>query len=168
MLDPSGRHAEQVLTPQPDGLNDAKNGVCARGIMPCVLLSGQAFAATCRTSGSYERWLEDFKKDAAAQGVSPRVIAAAAPSMTFDQAIIRRDHGQAVFNQTFLQFSDRMVVVAESQRACQDQAARRAVPRGGEISHTRPGPDRFLGTGKRLRCQFRQLQYPERTGDPCL
>ncbi len=29
--------------------------------------------------------------------------------MTFDQAIIRRDHGQAVFNQTFLQFSDRMV-----------------------------------------------------------
>jgi lytic murein transglycosylase len=77
--------------------------------VPCVLLSGQAFAANCRTSGSYERWLEDFKKDAGAQGVSPRVIAAAAPSMTFDQAIIRRDHGQAVFNQTFLQFSDRMV-----------------------------------------------------------
>jgi lytic murein transglycosylase len=77
--------------------------------VPCVLLSGQAFAADCRTSGSYERWLENFKKDAAAQGVSPRVIAAAEPSMTFDQAIIRRDHGQAVFNQTFLQFSDRMV-----------------------------------------------------------
>ncbi|MGB6589614.1 MAG: lytic murein transglycosylase, partial [Pseudolabrys sp.] len=73
-------------------------------LLPCVLLSGQAFAANCRTSGSYERWLEDFNKDAAAQGVSPRVIAAAAPSMTFDQAIIRRDHGQAVFNQTFLQF----------------------------------------------------------------
>ena len=29
--------------------------------------------------------------------------------MTFDPAIIRRDHGQAVFHQTFLQFSDRMV-----------------------------------------------------------
>ena len=29
--------------------------------------------------------------------------------MTFDPAIVRRDHGQAVFNQTFLQFSDRMV-----------------------------------------------------------
>ena len=71
--------------------------------------AGQASAASCRNTGSYERWLEDFKKAAAAQGISPRVIAAATPSMTFDQAIIRRDHGQAVFNQTFLQFSDRMV-----------------------------------------------------------
>ena len=35
--------------------------------------------------------------------------------MTFDQAIIRRDHGQAVFNQTFLQFSDRMVGGGRSQ-----------------------------------------------------
>jgi lytic murein transglycosylase len=78
-------------------------------VAPCVLLSGQVLAANCRTSGSYERWLEDFKKEAAAQGISPRVVAASAPSMTFDQAIIRRDHGQAVFNQTFLQFSDRMV-----------------------------------------------------------
>jgi membrane-bound lytic murein transglycosylase B len=71
--------------------------------------AGPAWAASCSNTGSYERWLEDFKKDAAAQGISPRVIAAATPSMTFDQAIIRRDHGQAVFNQTFLQFSDRMV-----------------------------------------------------------
>src|ERR1700730_3899542 len=70
---------------------------------------GQALAASCRNTGTYERWLEDFKKEAAAQGISQRVIADAASSMTFDQAIIRRDHGQAVFNQTFLQFSDRMV-----------------------------------------------------------
>jgi len=75
------------------------------GAMPAQ----RAFAASCRNSGSYERWLEDFKKEAAAQGISSRVIAAATPSMAFDQAIIRRDHGQAVFNQTFLQFSDRMV-----------------------------------------------------------
>ena len=72
-------------------------------------LAGPALAAACHNTGSYERWLEDFKKDAAAQGISPKVIAAASPSMTFDPAIIRRDHGQAVFNQTFLQFSDRMV-----------------------------------------------------------
>ena len=65
-------------------------------------LCGEAFGAPCRNTGSYERWLEDFKKEAAAQGISARVIAAAAPSMTFDPAIIRRDHGQAVFNQTFL------------------------------------------------------------------
>jgi lytic murein transglycosylase len=74
-----------------------------------ALLTGQALAAGCRNSTGYESWIEDFKKEAAAQGISSRVIAGATPSMTFDQAIIRRDHGQAVFNQTFLQFSDRMV-----------------------------------------------------------
>ena len=78
-------------------------------VMLGCALAGQAAAATCQNTGSYERWLETFKKDAAAQGISPRVIAAASPSMTFDPAIIKRDHGQAVFNQTFLQFSDRMV-----------------------------------------------------------
>ena len=74
-----------------------------------AVVAGPALAATCQNTGSYERWLEAFKKDAAAQGISPRVIAEAAPSMTFDPAIVRRDHGQAVFQQTFLQFSDRMV-----------------------------------------------------------
>jgi len=75
-----------------------------------VVLAGPALAAvTCQNTGSYERWLETFKKDAAAQGISARVIAEAAPHMTFDPAIVRRDHAQSVFNQTFLQFSDRMV-----------------------------------------------------------
>ena len=79
------------------------------GLVLGTSLIEPAEAATCRNATSYERWLEDFKKEAVAQGISARVVAAAAPSMTFDQAIIRRDHGQAVFNQTFLQFSDRMV-----------------------------------------------------------
>ena len=74
-----------------------------------AVLAGPALAAPCHNSGSYEQWLAQFKKDAAAQGISQKVIAAAAPSMTFDAAIIRRDHGQSVFQQTFLQFSDRMV-----------------------------------------------------------
>ena len=74
------------------------------------LMAGPVVAATCvNTNGSYESWLAAFKKDAAAQGISPRVIAEASPHMTFDPAIIKRDHGQQVFSQTFLQFSDRMV-----------------------------------------------------------
>jgi lytic murein transglycosylase len=74
-----------------------------------TMLAGPALAASCQNTGSYERWLEAFKKDAAAQGISARVIAEAAPQMIFDPAIIRRDRAQGVFNQTFLQFSDRMV-----------------------------------------------------------
>ncbi len=75
-------------------------------------IGGTGSAATCQNTGSYESWLAQFKKDAAAQGISQQVIAAAAPHMTFDAAIIKRDHGQAVFQQTFLQFSDRMIAGA--------------------------------------------------------
>ncbi len=75
-----------------------------------LVLAGPAIAAvTCQNTGSFDAWLAQFKKDAVAQGISPKVIAAASPYMTFDPAIVRRDHGQQVFNQTFLQFSDRMV-----------------------------------------------------------
>src|SRR5664279_3257368 len=74
------------------------------------VVAGPVLAATCvNTNGSYESWLATFKKDAAAAGISPKVIAEASPHMTFDPAIIKRDHGQQVFSQTFLQFSDRMV-----------------------------------------------------------
>jgi lytic murein transglycosylase len=74
-----------------------------------AIVAGPALAASCHNTGSYEAWLQQFKKDATAQGISQRVIAEASPSLTFDPAIIRRDHGQAVFNQTFTQFADRMV-----------------------------------------------------------
>ena len=74
-----------------------------------LLVAGQAFAAPrCVNTGSFDRWLEAFKKDALAQGISARVIAQASPDMKYDPAIIRRDSGQAVFQQTFIQFSDRM------------------------------------------------------------
>ncbi|HLN11248.1 MAG TPA: lytic murein transglycosylase, partial [Xanthobacteraceae bacterium] len=36
-------------------------------------------------------------------------LATALPQMTYDAGIVRRDHGQGVFQQNFLQFSDRMV-----------------------------------------------------------
>ena len=76
----------------------------------CAVLAAPALAApACQNTGNFETWLQTFKKDAASQGVSQKVIAEAAPSMTFDPVIIKRDHGQAVFNQTFIQFSDRMI-----------------------------------------------------------
>jgi len=73
-----------------------------------ALCATQALAAPCRNTGSYTQWLDAFKKDALAQGISAQVIAEASPQMTFDPAIVKRDHGQSVFQQTFIQFSDRM------------------------------------------------------------
>jgi lytic murein transglycosylase len=74
-----------------------------------LLLAGPAAAARCRNTASFDAWLSQFKKDALAQGISARLLAEAAPDLTFDPAIIRRDQGQAVFNLTFLQFSDRLI-----------------------------------------------------------
>jgi lytic murein transglycosylase len=67
-----------------------------------------AVTNTCRNTETFERWVEQFKRDAAKEGISPRVIAAVAPELTYDPSVVRRDRGQAVFQQTFLQFAKRL------------------------------------------------------------
>ena len=92
----------------------------------CIVMVGPAMAARCRNTGSFDVWLAKFKTDALAQGISPQVLAAAAPDLVFDPGIIRRDQGQAVFQQTFLQFSDRMVGgarIPNGQKKMKDHAA---------------------------------------------
>lgn len=66
-----------------------------------------AWAAKC--GGDFGRWLADFKRDAAAQGISQRVISQALDGVTYDPRVVRKDQAQQVFSQDFLQFSDRMV-----------------------------------------------------------
>jgi len=76
-----------------------------------VLVPAPALAqdANCRNTGSFDRWLADFKKDAAAQGISAAAIAAASPYLVLDQRIIGIDRGQRFFSQNFLEFSDKML-----------------------------------------------------------
>jgi lytic murein transglycosylase len=63
----------------------------------------------CRTSGSFEAWLERFKQEAASQGISRSAIATASPFLVYDQRIINIDRGQRIFSQQFLEFSDKML-----------------------------------------------------------
>src|SRR5439155_14443792 len=77
-----------------------------------LLLGLPTFGAAqenCRNSGSFERWLADFKHEAAAQGISQAAIAAASPYMVYDQRVINIDRGQRFFAQTFLEMSDKMI-----------------------------------------------------------
>ena len=67
-----------------------------------------AFAAPCGT-GSFETWLEDFKKEAAAKGISASAIQAGLTGITPDKSVLARDQSQKVFSQTFEEFSGRMV-----------------------------------------------------------
>ncbi|HEY5065578.1 MAG TPA: lytic murein transglycosylase [Xanthobacteraceae bacterium] len=91
----------------------ARNGfaITAMALAALAALSAvpaHAQTVPCRTSGSYEAWLTALEHEAAAQGVSQRAIAEAAPYLKYDQRIINIDHGQRVFTQTFLEFSSRM------------------------------------------------------------
>ena len=84
-------------------------GAIGAAMIAGALLTGPAEAAArCRNTGSFERWLEGFKQEAASQGISRQAISAALDGITFDPAIIRRDSGQGVFTQSFLQFAGRM------------------------------------------------------------
>jgi len=74
-----------------------------------LLLASSALAAECKTEGTFQAWLAGFKKEAIASGISREALSAAEPSLVFDQGTINADHQQGVFNQSFLQFSDRMI-----------------------------------------------------------
>jgi len=80
-----------------------------------LFAAGAAEAAPCRTGGPYGAWLAELEREAVAQGVSQRAIAAASPYLTYDQRIVNIDHGQRVFTQTFLEFSDRMAAAYRIQ-----------------------------------------------------
>src|SRR5712664_3989734 len=67
-----------------------------------------ALAASCGT-GSFDAWLTDFKNEAAAKGISQSAIASRLAGVTLDQGVLSRDHSQRVFNQSFEEFSGRMV-----------------------------------------------------------
>ena len=91
-------------------------GVFGAALAASVMLTGAAEAAArCRNTGSFERWMEGFKQEAAAQGISRQAIAAALDGVTFDPNIIRRDSGQGVFQQSFLQFAGRMTAAGRYQ-----------------------------------------------------
>jgi lytic murein transglycosylase len=85
------------------------NCICVTAAVLLIVTPAPAAPAPCRNIDSFERWLEGFQQEAAAQGISQRAIAAASPGMTYDQGIINRDRGQKIFAENFLEFSDRML-----------------------------------------------------------
>jgi len=84
--------------------------VNALAVCATLLLPGSSVraAAACGT-GSFEAWLDDFKTEAAAKGVSASAISAGLTGVTLDRGVLSRDHSQGVFSQSFEEFSGRMV-----------------------------------------------------------
>ncbi|MGE3876642.1 MAG: lytic murein transglycosylase [Parvibaculaceae bacterium] len=68
----------------------------------------QADRRDCRNTGRFDTWLADYRKEAAAKGVTQRTIRAVLDGMTLDQGIIRRDRGQRFFGQSFVSFAGKL------------------------------------------------------------
>jgi len=75
-----------------------------------ALASGPALAQSCGNDASgFNAWVESFKQDAAAQGISQRTIDTALSNVSYSNATIRLDRNQSVFRQSFEEFSGRMI-----------------------------------------------------------
>lgn len=77
-----------------------------------ALLAGAppAHAAACGASAEgFSAWLEDFRRAAAAEGLSAQTIAASLGDVAYDRAIIARDRSQKVFRLNFEAFAARLV-----------------------------------------------------------
>ena len=75
-----------------------------------LALPTAAAAADCGESGAgFEAWLGRFKAKAAAQGISPSVIASALAGISYDPTVVRLDRSQRSFKLSFEEFYARRV-----------------------------------------------------------
>src|SRR6266481_1970337 len=90
--------------------------------LTCLLAAEPVLAAQC--GGDFGAWLATFRREAAAQGVSPRALAAL-DGVTSNPQVISLDRRQGVFRQSFEQFSGHRIAgrLAKAQRMMQVHAA---------------------------------------------
>ncbi|WP_028347014.1 lytic murein transglycosylase [Bradyrhizobium murdochi] len=96
-----------IAQPVPAPVRPAPRPVVAPapGQQPTAAAPRAPRGAACHNGLSFERFLADLKQQAAAEGVSQRTLAEAAPYLVYDQSIVNRDRGQRVFGQVFTEFA---------------------------------------------------------------
>ncbi len=90
--------------------------LCALTLLPASLTiaAGDAAAQSsdarnCQNTGRFETWLRDFRREAAAAGVTEATLGAVLDDMTLDQGIIARDRRQTFFGQSFVDFRGKLI-----------------------------------------------------------
>ena len=76
--------------------------------MPAANLAAPE-AVACEKDMSFGAWLEGVKQQARAEGITAATLNLALPYLKRDSSVLERDRAQGVFQQPFLQFSDRMI-----------------------------------------------------------
>lgn len=79
----------------------ALGGAVLMGTVPAI-------AAQCNPPGGFNAFLNEFRQEAARSGISARGLAAL-DGLTLDPAVLAADRRQHVFDQSFEQFSGRMI-----------------------------------------------------------
>ena len=72
-------------------------------------LSAPARAMPCEPPGGFDVWLDGFKREAAAAGISQQTLSSAFVGVAVDQKVLGYDRNQKHFQQTFEEFSGRMI-----------------------------------------------------------
>ena len=86
-----------------------KLGLAALAMAGVIAMGGAAEAATCGNSAKgFDGFLKQFRKEAAAAGVSARGLSLL-DGVQYQPAIIKKDRAQSVFSLNFLDFQARMV-----------------------------------------------------------
>ncbi len=78
----------------------------------CLIFADPAagLAAQCGNGpGGFDRWLQQFKTEAAASGIKPATVSAALSGVTYDPNVIHLDRSQRSFKLSFDQFYARRV-----------------------------------------------------------
>ena len=77
--------------------------------LAALLAAGPAAAqAQCEGPGGFSGWLQEFRQEAAAEGISDAALSAL-EDVRYDQSVVDSDRRQGVFSQSFLEFAGRMV-----------------------------------------------------------
>jgi lytic murein transglycosylase len=74
----------------------------------CIVTTSGAMAQCGDSAAGFSVWLDQFRQEASAQGISDNALAAL-NGVQYDQSVINADRRQGVFSQSFLEFAGRMV-----------------------------------------------------------
>lgn len=74
-------------------------------MLAALVLASPATAAQCEPPGGFNVWLQSFAREASANGISQRTIAATLTGLTPDPKVLSLDRNQKVFRQSFEQFA---------------------------------------------------------------
>ncbi len=100
----------------------------------------KANPANCQNTGDFGRWLDTFRKEAAAEGVSDKTVRSALGGMAFAPDIVARDRKQTFFAQTFLDFSTKLATANRLQSGKRATEKHKAAFDKAEKQHGVPAP----------------------------